>query len=106
MALDRREQESLAGAGRQVTEGDHGLAHDQAAFLAWRMGQGIGGDLVEAHGWTQTAQAGDELVALNAKQPSPEIRSRTKRLAADQCLHGGLLDQIVGAVSIVGQRQG
>ena len=106
MALDRREQESLAGAGRQVAEGAHELAHDQAALLMGRMGKGIGGDIVEAHGWAQTAQARDELVALNAEQPSAEIRSGTKRLAADQRLHGGLLDQIVGAVAIVGQCQG
>jgi len=65
LTVDRREEESLASCVRQLAEGRHELAHDQAVFLQRRMGLGLRGRVVDAYGRTRASQFRNELVAIS-----------------------------------------
>jgi hypothetical protein len=105
VARELGENESLSWAARQLTEGRHELAHDQAIFLDRRRGQHrlrVDG----VHDPPLAPQLRDELIALDAEDPAAEVRVGTKRFAAGQRVQRRLLDQVLGAVAVARQRQG
>lgn len=86
LALDDRQQQRLALGRCKLCEGGQELAHDQSALLMRRMRKRLGDRRVDRNGRTQAAQAGNELVALNTKQPGGEIGAQLEALTAGQCL--------------------
>ena len=104
VTLELGENESLPCTARQLTEGHHELAHDQAIFLDRRRSR-LSLRVEAVHGPPLAPHLRDELIALDAEDSTAEVRAGTKRFAADQRVQRCLLDQVVGAVAVARQRQ-
>ena len=104
-ALEDRQQQRLTLRRRKLGEGRHELAHHQAAVLMRRMRQRFGDRGVDRHGRALAAQAGNELVALDAEQPRRQVGARLEAVASGQRLDDGVVDQVICRVAIARQRQ-
>src|SRR5262249_46424339 len=99
------EQQRLALRRDELGKRRDELAHDEATVLMRRMRQRFGDCRVDRHARALTAQAGNELIALNSEQPRREIRAGLEAVATGQGLDHRVVDQVVGCIAIAGRRQ-